>query len=86
MAVTIKKCKFKATNTRHVETNRVAKRPKYKSQKLITSAKKKNLLMLCKKGLIPKQHCAFFDSPTVTMSGQKKDDIDSNNDSDSEGD
>ena len=51
MAVTIKKCKFKATNTRHVEMNRVAKRPKYKSQKLITSAKKKNLVMLCKKGL-----------------------------------
>ena len=31
--------------------------------------------MLCKKGLIPKQHHAFFDSPTVTTSGGKKDDL-----------
>ena len=29
--------------------------------------------MLCKKGLIPKQHHAFFDSPTVTISGGMKD-------------
>ena len=29
--------------------------------------------MLCKKGLIPKQHHAFFNSPTVTTSGGMKD-------------
>ena len=54
MIVTIKKCKFKKTNTRHVEMNRTPKRKKYKPQKGITSAKKKDLLMLCKRGLIPK--------------------------------
>ena len=76
MIVTIKKkCKFKTTNTRHIEINRTAKRQKYKPQKRITSAKKKDILMLCKKGLIPKQHHAFFDSPTVTTSGGKKDDL-----------
>ena len=42
--------------------------------------------MLCKKGLIPKQHHAFFDSPTVTTFGGKKDDVNSNSDSDSEED
>ena len=81
-----KKCKFKATNTRHVEMNRTAKRQKYKSQKEITLAKKKDLLMLCKKGLIPKQHYAFFDSLTVATSGGKEDDIVANSDSDSEED
>ena len=55
--------------------NRTPKRKKYKPQKGITSAKKKDLLMLCKKGLIPKQHHAFFDSLTVTTSGGKKDDL-----------
>ena len=52
MPVAIKKCKLKITNKRHVEMNRIAKRRKYKPQKGITSAKKKYLLMLCKKGLI----------------------------------
>ena len=28
--------------------------------------------MLCKKGLIPKQYYAFFDSPTVTTSEERK--------------
>ena len=55
-----------------------------KSPKGITSAKKKDLLILCKKELIPKQHQAFFGSPTVTTSEGKKDDIDSNSDFDSE--
>ena len=40
--------------------------------------------MPCKKELIPKQHQAFFGSPTVTTSEGKKDDIDSNSDFDSE--
>ena len=31
--------------------------------------------MLCKKGLNPKQHHAFFGSPTVTTSGGKKNDL-----------
>ena len=46
-------------------------------------AKKKDLLMPCKTRLTPRQHNAFFNSPTVTTSGRKKDD-DSNSDSDSE--
>ena len=37
------------------------------------------------KGLIPKQH-TFFNSPTVTTSVGKKDDTDSNSDSDIEED
>ena len=53
--------------------------------KSLTSAKKKDLLMLCKKGLIPKQH-AFLGWPTETTTGGKKDDIDSNSDSDGEED
>ena len=61
--------------TRHVEMNRTTKRQKCKSEKGITSVKNKDLLMLCKKGLIPKQHHAFFDSLTVTTSGGKKDDL-----------
>ena len=73
-----KRYKFKTTNTRHVEVNRTAKRQIYKSSKRITSAKKKDLLMLCEKGLIPKQHHAFFSSQTVTTSGRKIDDTDSN--------
>ena len=52
----------------------------------VTFAKKKDLLMLCAKGLIPKQRHGFFNSPTVTTTGGKKDDIDSNSDSDSEED
>ena len=80
-----KKCKFKATNTRHVEMNRTAKRQKYKSQKEITLAKKKDLLMLCKKGLTPKPY-AFFDSLTVATSEGKEDDIVANSGSDSEED
>ena len=55
--------------------NRITKRQKCKPQKGIASVKKKDLLMLCKKGLIPKQHHAFFDSPTVTTSGGNKDDL-----------
>ena len=70
-----KKCKFKTTNTRHVEMNRTAKRQKCKPEKGITSAMKKDLLMLCQKGLIPKQRQSFFDSPTVATSGGKKDDL-----------
>ena len=31
-----------------------------------------DLLMLCKKFLIPKQHNTFFDSPTLTTSGERK--------------
>ena len=54
--------------------NKTTKRQKYKPQKGITSAKK-DLLMLCRKGLIPKQHHAFFDSLTVTTSGSKKDNL-----------
>ena len=80
-----KKCKFKSTNTRHVEMNRIAKRQMQKSPKGITMAKKKDLLMPCKTRLTPRQHNAFFNSPTVTTSGRKKDD-DSNSDSDSEED
>ena len=39
-----------------------------------------------KKGLIPKEHHAFFSSHTVTTSGGKKDHTDSNNVSDKEED
>ena len=81
-----KRCKFKTTNTRHVEMNRTAKRQKYKSQKGITLAKKKDLFMLWKKGLIPKQQHAFFDSLTVATSGGKEDDIVANSGFDSEED
>ena len=86
MTVTIKKKnKFKkTTNARHVEMNRTPKRQKYKLQKGIMSAKKKDLLMLCKKGLTSKQDHAFFDWLPVTASQGKKDDIYSNSDSDSE--
>ena len=35
-------------------------------------SQKEDLLMLCKKGLIPKQHFTFFDSPTVTTSEERK--------------
>ena len=70
----------------NVKMNRTTKRQKYKPQKGITSAKKNNLLMLWKNGLIPKQHHVFFDSPTMAMSVGKKDDIDSNSDSDNEED
>ena len=66
--------------------NKTAKKQMYKSPKGITSAKKKDLLMLCKKGIIPKQHHVFINSPTVKTSGQKKDDTDSNSDSDSQED
>ena len=55
-----KRCKYKTTSTSHVEINRTVKRQVYKSPKGITSAKKKGLFMLCKKGFIPKQHHAFF--------------------------
>ena len=80
-----KKNKFKkTTNARHVEMNRTPKRQKYKLQKGIMSAKKKDLLMLCKKGLTSKQDHAFFDWLPVTASRGKKDDIYSNSDSDSE--
>ena len=48
-----KKFKFKTTDARHVEVKRTAMIQKLKSQKGITSTKKKDLLMLCKKGLIP---------------------------------
>ena len=57
--------------------NRTAKWQMYKSPKGITSAKKKDLIMLCKNGLISKQHHAFFSSLTVTTSGGKKGDTDS---------
>ena len=52
--------------------NKAAKRQIYKSHKEITMAKKKDLLMLCKKGFIPKQHYAFLYSPTVTTSDKRK--------------
>ena len=45
-----KKCNFQTTKTRHVEMNRTVKKQKYKSQKVITSAKKKDLFILCTKG------------------------------------
>ena len=41
MTVTIENWLFKTINKRRVEINRTAKRQKYKSQKGITSAKKK---------------------------------------------
>ena len=44
-----KKFKFTTSNTRHAEMIRTAKGQKYKSQKRITLAQKKDLLMLCKK-------------------------------------
>ena len=78
-----KKCKFKTTNTGHVEMNRTAKRQIYKSHKGITLAKKKDLLMLCTKELIPKQYHTLFNSTSLTTSGGKKDDIGSNSDSNS---
>ena len=81
-----KRYKFKTTNTRHNEVNKTAKRQTYKSPKQITSAKKKDLLMLYEKGLIPKQHHAFFSSQTVTTSGRKIDDTDSNSHSGKEED
>ena len=52
--------------------NKTAKRQMYKFHKGITSTKKEDLLMLCKNGLIPKQYYAFFDSPTVTTSEERK--------------
>ena len=61
-------------------------RETYKSPKQITSAKKKDLLMLYETGLIPKQHHAFFSSQTVTTSGRKIDDTDSNSHSGKEED
>ena len=61
--------------TKYVEMNRTTKRQRYKPRKGITSVKKKDLLMLCKRRLIPKQHHAFFDSLTVATSGGKKDDL-----------
>ena len=64
--------------------NRKTKTPKCKHQKVITSAKNKDLLMVCKKWLISKQYHAFFDSPTLATSGEKKDDIDSNSESERE--
>ena len=66
------RCKFTTTNKRHVEMNRTANRQMYKSPKGISSAKKKDLLMLCKNRLFPKQHHDFFNSPTVTTSGGNK--------------
>ena len=36
--------------------SKTAKRPMYKFHKGITSTKKEDLLMLCEKGFIPKQH------------------------------
>ena len=57
-----------------------------KSPKGITSANKEDLLILCKKELIPKQYHAFFNSQTVATFGGKKDDTDSNSDSDSQED
>ena len=45
-----KKCKFQTTNTRHVEMSRTVKSQKYKSQKVITLAKKKDLFILSTKG------------------------------------
>ena len=41
-----KKCKFKTTNRRLVAINRTTKRQKYKPPKVITSAKKEDLLTL----------------------------------------
>ena len=64
--------------------NRKTKTQKCKHQKVTTSAKNKDLLMVCKKWLISKQYHAFFDSPTVATSGEKKDDIDSNSESERE--
>ena len=63
--------------------NRTAKRHKCKSQKRITLAKKKNLLVLCKKGLITKQQHALFDSPSVITPGGEKGHFDSNRNSNS---
>ena len=82
MTLTIKNARFKTTNTRQLEMNRTAKRQKYVS-KGITSAKKQDLLMLCKKGLIPKQHNVFFNSLTMATSGAKEDDTVASSDSDS---
>ena len=81
MTVTIHGCKFKITNTRHVEMSRKTKRRKCKHQKVTTSAKNKDLLMVCKKWLISKQYHAFFDSLRVATSGEKKDGIDYNSES-----
>ena len=64
--------------------NRKTKTPKCKHQKVITSAKNKDLLMVCKKWLISKQYHAFFDSLRVATSGEKKDDIDYNSESERE--
>ena len=58
---------YKSTNKRHAEVNRKEKRQKYKPQKGITSARKNDLLMLCKKRLISKQYDASFDSLTVIL-------------------
>ena len=66
-----KKCKFKTTSTSH-EQNKTAKGQMCKSHKGIILSQKEDLLMLCKKGLIPKQHFTFFDSPTVTTSEERK--------------
>ena len=55
--------------------NGTTKRQKYKPRKGITSVKKKDLPMLCKRILVPKQHHVFFDSLTVATSGGKKDDL-----------
>ena len=79
-----KRCTFKTFNTRHVEMNTTAKRQMYKSPKRITSAKIKDLLMKCKKGLVLKH--TFFILPTMTTAGGKKDDTVSNSDSVSEED
>ena len=84
MTVTIKDASLKQP-IQGMLKGTTAKSQMYKYLKRNSSAKKEDLLMLCKKGSIPKQH-AFFHSPTVTTSGRQKDDTDSNSDSDSEED
>ena len=50
------------------------------------SKEERFIIMLCKKGLIPEQHHAFFNSQAAATFGGKKADTDSNSDPDSEED
>ena len=68
-----KKCNFRVESaTTRSEKDRVAKKQKYHAKIGITAAKKKDLLTLCKKGYIPKNHHAFYES--LAFMDRKEDD------------
>ena len=48
---------------------------KYNKEKGIPAAKKKDLLQLCKKGYIPTNHHAFYESLSVTKTKEDDDQV-----------